>query len=1138
MKRTKRRWIALMLGLGLAPFMAFAQNISISKKQAALYDVINEIRNQSGYDFLLNGDLLKKATPITINVSNVSVKQALDAAFKNQPFLYEIKNNNTVIIKAKNIAVNMQLTVQNTTGQLDKQQENLIKGRVIDTLGKPLAGVSVRIKNEPQQVMTDQQGAFSILAKTSGKVTLTFRYVGLQSLDQVIHENRQNNVIVMHTEHQKVEDVIITGYSTIRKESFTGNAIRVDKQDLLNVGNRNVLDILQVYDPSFRIETNNLRGSDPNSLPEFYIRGRSGIGVKELDQNVDLSQGNLTNNPNLPIFIMDGYEVSAQRVYDFDINQIKSVTILKDAAATAVYGSRAANGVIVIETVPPIPGKLRFSYTGVGTLTAPDLSDYNLMNAAEKLEAERLAGYYTIKPTTLPANAVLLTDEFLKKQSQVNRGVNSDWIAQPLRNEINQKHSLNIDGGTEQVRFGLSLRADRQSGVMKKSARNRNGAGLSVEYRLGKYQVRNDVNVDIVESHDSPYGKFSDYTTKAPYDEIFDANGNVQRRTMVWHTGGTDLLNLVNPLYEAANTKNYSKGNNSNITNNFSWNGQVIPKLHFRGSFSVTKNNTTNETYVDPASGRYNIDPTTDFAEIGELNQRRSDALGLNLNALVNYLNQIGNHNINLSLGLNALQNENNAFNALYTGFASGDQHSPNLANKIKGKPTNAISKSRLFGTFLTMNYSFKDIYLFDVSSRLDGSSEFGTEKKYAPFWSFGTGLNLHKYEFMENLPFINRARITANTGQLGKTNFPPFAAKNHYVISNDWYSTGPGVSLYYMGNPALTWEKTKTFDVITDFGLFNDRLNLNFNLYHKKTENLVNDIDLPLSSGFAQYKGNIGEVVNKGFEINVRYMIIRQKDVNVSVFGNLAANSNRITNISNALKAYNNLVDKQYDNFSPAGSQRDTDKKRFSTPHIKYVEGGTLYSLFGMQSLGINPMDGQELFLRKDGTITGEWNAADQQIIANTAPKAQGTFGFNIFYKNITVMGTFMYEYGKDEYNHTLLNKVENIDIYNNNADRRFLYDRWKQPGDIARFKNIAELSWTTRPTSRFVQRANSITMNSLSVGYTFNPQKLKSIAKINMLRIQANTNNVFKISTVKQERGLEYPFARTFDLSINLGF
>ncbi len=1120
----------------LASFMAVhangvGQTITFSGKSVPLPKVFSAIKKQTGYVVFGNYNLLKAARPVTVESNDMPLPDFLHLVLDQQELDFKISGSNIILSRKPETHLPPPVPVA------VQQDPPPLTGRIVAEDGTPIQGASVLIKGTTRGTVTDANGAFTITAEPGQ--TLQFTYLGMEMQERKVTASSGKFLIVMKAADTSIKDVVITGYSNIRKSSFTGNAITVTQEQITRVSNRNVLSVLQVYDPSLRLEKNNLRGSDPNTMPEFYIRGRSGIGVRELDNtgNTDLSQAALTNNPNLPIFIMDGYEVTAQKVYDFDINQIKSITILKDAAAAAVYGSRAANGVIVVETVPPMPGKLRVSYTGSLTLTAPDLSDYNLMNASEKLEAERLSGAYDITGLP-PANAAIVTNEYILKKAAVAKGINTDWISQPLTNEVNQKHSVYIDGGSQQIRFGLSLKYDNQNGVMKKSFRDRKGAGLTLDYHGKNFQVKNDVSYDVVRLQNSPYGSFSDYAWKNPYDRIYDDSGMLVKNTTAWHGGVTNDLNLTNPLYEALKTKNHNTGGTNTLANNLALNWNILSHLMFRGQVSLTKTDNTTENYIDPASGRYNITPATDYTAIGQLDQGASNLLSVNVNAFMNYVNTIGNSNINLSGGINTLETTSGASNATYTGFTSGDQSSPNLAAKIVAKPTFSQNKTRLFGSFLSLNYSYKDIYLLDLSTRLDGSSEFGSEKKYAPFWSMGAGLNLHKYQFLRDNPLISRARVTANIGQLGKVNFPPYAAKDNYSLSSNWYSTGPGVSLYYMGNNALTWEKTRTYDLIFDLGMLKDRISLNVDIYRKLTHDLVNDVNLPLSTGFTTYKDNIGETENRGFEIQLRADIIKKKDFLIAVYGNFAHNVNRLTDISNALKAYNDLVDKQYADYNNYSSNNAfQNKQRFSTPHIKYVEGGSLTSVFGMKSLGINPMNGQEVFLRKDGTVTDTWNADDQVIIGDLTPKGQGAFGVNANYKGFALFASFLYEYGGDEYNYTLLDKVENVDVYNRNADRRLLTDRWKQPGDISMFKSIADRVYTTEPTSRFMQRYNAITFNSLSLSYSLAPQLIKNW-RMNMFRMQLTTNNVAKITSVKQERGLDYPFARTFDFSIYLGF
>jgi TonB-linked SusC/RagA family outer membrane protein len=986
----------LLLGLLNVHAKGVSQHVTFSGEKVKLTDIFRVIKQQTGLFVISEKTLLKNARPVTVNAVNEPLESFMSAILEGQNLSFTIEKN-TIVLSPVSFNAAMNKAVVEA---LLEQRADPVTGKVTGADGKALQGVGIKVKGANGGVASDADGRFSIRANP-GQV-LVFSFVGMVTQEVKITDAGIPLQVSMQVNPEKLEDFVVTGYSNVRKESFTGNAIKVTREDILKVANRNVIDVLQVFDPSFRLERNNLMGSDPNTLPNFYVRGRSGIGVKELD-NGDISQAALKNNPNLPVFIMDGYEVTAERVYDYDPMRIRSITILKDAAATAIYGSRAANGVVVIETIPPTPGKLRINYNLVSSITAPDLSDYNLMNASEKLEAEVLAGFYN---SPVPATAQQLMIEYLKKKNQIQRGVNTDWIAQPVTNEFNQKHTLTLEGGTNEIRFGLLLKYDKQNGVMKQSNRARYGAGFTIDYRLKNFQFRNDVSFDKVEGTNSPYGSFSDYTWKAPYDEMQDRTGAWVKNTNGWHGGGTTQLNLVNPLYEVNNTLNSSTSGYHTLIDNLSVNWRILPHLQIKGQLAVTKTDNNTRDFIDPASGKYLINVYTDYTTVGELTLTGRDELKLNTNLFANYMNAIGKHNMNFSAGINTSENKNSGTSFYYTGFPSGSQSSPNFASKVAQKPAYSDLHNRLFGAFLALNYSFNDIYLFDLSSRLDGSSEFGSEKKYAPFWSLGTGVNLHKYAFLKDNPVISRARVTGSFGQLGKTNFQPYAAKDNYVISQGWYRTGAGASLKYMGNTGLSWEKTNTYDLILDMGFMKDRLNLTVNWYNKVTKDLVNDVDLPLSSGFTVYKDNIGKIQNKGLEIYLRSDLIHTKNTLIAVYANFATNKNTLVDISQSLKKYNNLVDQQYADYSVGSNGSRTEaqyKDRYSTAHTKYIEGGSLTSIFGMQSMGINPMDGKEIFVKRDGTITYDWNASDQVIIGDATPKGQGAFGVNASYKGFT---------------------------------------------------------------------------------------------------------------------------------------
>lgn len=1135
----RRRFKPILLGmkltvLFLAAFLnvsanSFSQNISFSGVNVPLEKVFVECKKQTGYSFFYPSSLLAIAHPVTIHADNVPLERFLKELFNTQPIGYEISGRSVLLFQKTGISVNTNRRPADSisTGNPDHSLFDIfpIKVKVIDSLGNPLVRASVLVRNKKMSKVTDAAGLADLQVDIGDVIEVS--YIGYE-INTYIVKDRSPLINILLKVSVKGLDEVSTGYTKLRKESFTGNSIRVTQEELLKVSNRNIIGALQVFDPSFRLEVNNLMGSDPNTLPEFYIRGRSGIGVKPLDQ-VDVSEAALTNNPNLPIFIMDGYEIPVERVYDYDITRIASVTILKDAAATAIYGSRAANGVVVMQTVPPVPGKLRIDYNMVSSLTVPDLSDYNLMNAEEKIRAEELAGFYS---NVNSLGGYMLTEELLAKKNQVARGVNTDWISQPLRNAFNQKHTLAFDGGFEQLRFSAQLKYDVEKGVMKGSQRVRKGAGLIVDYRIKNIQIRNDLNYDLVQSRESPYGNFSDYAGKNPYDEIYDENGKPLRNTRDWSVS-TSNFNLVNPMYEALTAQNYKTDGYRTLTNNTAVIWKPFSKVQVRGDLAVMNSTKRADDFTDPMSGTQSF--LTDPNMQGRLMIMRTDEYSLNTNLTVNYVNNIGGHNMNFSGGINSKENKATQISEFYIGFPSGFLNSPNYASAMERKSTYADNITRLFGAFLALNYTYRDIYLLDVSGRLDASSSFGSERRSAPFWSVGSGINFHNYAFLKGNPIFNRVKLTGSFGELGKTNFPPYAAKGTFTVQQQKYSTGTGVLLKAMENPLLTWEKTNTTDLILDLGLFKNRLNINVNWYDKVTKGLVNDVDMPLSSGFSTFKDNIGKIRNRGYEIAVRTDVYRSKDLYISLFANFNSNKNTLVELSNSLRRYNELVNQQYDGFNDAVAVvRNPDvKKRYSTAHTKFIEGGSVTSIFGMRSLGINPADGNEIYLRPDGAITYNWSASDQVIIGDITPKGQGAFGFNAAYKGFTLSSSLLYQYGAQAYNYTLLNKVENVDLYSTNADRRVLTQRWQQPGDLTMLKDIANRNYITRPTSRFIQNDNSVKINSVSLGYEFDQKKIARLG-FSRLKVQINGNNLAVLSTIQQERGLQYPFARTFDLSI----
>ena len=1093
------------------------QRVTVDLRNAGIEELITVIKRQCDMGFLYDYNKIKTVNNITVKMQNALLSEVLVNALRGTGFIAEIENNMIIIKEAP---------------KDEKKEAKTITGKVTDHKKEVLPGVTVLIKGTSVGVVTDTAGMYKITLPDQKDITLVFSFIGMVSKEVKVTNQKQINVM-LEEDVEALEEVVVTGYNNIRSTSFTGNSVTVKRDDLLKVSKTNVIKAIQVFDPSFRIKENNRWGSDPNAIPEVYIRGESGItGTKQLDRD-PLDKSNLKDNPNLPTFIMDGFEISVTKLYDYDPNRIESITILKDAAATAMYGSRAANGVVIITTVTPKAGQMNVSYNLVGDITMPDLSDYDLLNAAEKLEVERLAGYYVYDPeSTYQRNEFELEQEYNEKLTNIRKGVDTYWLGKPLHTVFNHKHSLYIDGGNENFRFGLDLQYTGQDGVMKGSARNVMGAGLFVQYIYKTLSIKNNISFMSTKSKESPYGLFSAFAKQLPYNEYKDENGNYLEALKDWG-GGSFTNNLVNPLYEPS-LNNFDKSSTEEWTNNLAINWNIYPSLLLKGQISIARAYGNTKKFIDPLSKNNTNKLSLTNLKSGELHLSSNDQFTYNMYFSLSYNGAVGNHMINALAGFELRESESNNESSSYYGFPSGELSSPEYAEDQPNKTNHGESTSRSIGMNGSVNYSYKDIYLLDASIRVDGSSAFGKDKRFAPFWSAGVGINLHKFDFFESVGFINQLKLRASFGQTGKVNFPAYAASTSYqVFTDEWYKTGYGATLKALGNKNLTWETTNTLDIGGEISLFNDFIYFKGSYYDKKTIDLVTDVTVPSSTGFTSYRDNIGEISNRGYELDFRIHAIKSNDMNLVVNANLSHNVNKILKISESLKAYNRRVLEKFEKASNYDNE-------VSMPFLQYQEGGSLNSIWGIRSMGINPADGKEVYIKRDGQLTNSWIASDQVVLGNEDPKAKGAIGINFVYKQFSLFTSFMYEFGGDRYNQTLVDKVENVNVYTSNVDRRVLTSRWKQPGDKAKFKALTadrRSVEVTRPTSRFVQRYNALSWSSIELGYDFDSMLISKWG-ISMLRLTMGMSDIAHFSNVKQERGLDYPYARKVEFSVKMSF
>ncbi len=1112
MKRERVKRIAILLVcLFLSTGFSLAQNakrFSASFSNEQLAKVLKTISEKSGvYVGFAYEDVGQ--VRVTKNLKNVTATEAVSTVLENTSLGFSMTNNSITVYKKSKQSARKDNTA---TGKMR------VEGTVVDEKNSPLPGVTVTSTSTRQNMTTDINGQFVMNVPEGTPTELQFTFIGMKPQTAVIsgHGSLKKVKIMMHENAGNLDEVVVTGVVSKRKETFTGSSATFTGQELKSVGVQNPILSLKSLDPSFNVMDNNLFGSDPNRLPDIEIRGKSSLlGMRD----------ELSEDPNQPLFILDGFESSLEAIYNLDINRIASMTLLKDAASTAIYGSKAANGVVVVETVKPKVGQLRVSYNGSMDVSIPDLGGYNLMNAREKLQFEKMAGKYTNSDASA-SDIIDLDNLYQEHMRDVASGVDTYWLSEPLRTGINHRHQLYLDGGSGGFLFGIGLNYNKTNGVMKKSNRDVYGGNIDLTYRVGKLQFSNKFTAQQTNAK-NPTVSFSEYASANPYYKKYDEEGKISK-----FLANNDFESRIgNPMYND-NLNSRNDTHQLMLSDYFQVEYNPLKELRLRGKFGITHYDKDAVNFISPDDTRYESVNVLKRGSYSYGNTKTNNIEGDLTAIYATVLNDA--HRINVALGANINESKSTLQGYSAQGFPSGDFTYPSFSNGYPegGRPSYSESVSRSVSAYLTGGYSYLDRYLLDVSYRLNGSSIFGSNKKYINTWSVGLGWNIHNEEFVKkNLPFINYFKIRGSIGNPGNQNYDSSLSLTTFQYSYTAYNYfGLSSVLLNMGNKNLEWQTTLDRNIGLDLTMFDNRLSLTMDYYYKKTDPLLIAIGLPASSGLpmsynstlgeytTSYNTNLGNQVAKGFTATLQYYIIRdlKKRLTWSVRGTMRAESTKLGGIGNTLSSLNKY-----------GQSRSTQR---------YYDGADPDDIWAVRSAGIDPATGKELFIKKDGSYTYDFTYDDEVIVGNTRPDLEGTLGTNFGYRGLTFSAIFRYRLGADSFNSSVFNKVENLtkSDLNYNQDKRALYDRWQKPGDIAQFKNIAD-SQTTPMSSRFVQRENTLTLESLQVGYEFDPQIARYLG-LSGLRINAYMNDIFRISSIKQERGTSYPFARSFSFALSL--
>lgn len=1067
-------------------------------------------------------EMVAEAANAKITLQEVSlwnVSKPISLAVKNKPLdkvLGELVGDQNVIIRYEG---ENQIVLQPDNRSEGKGDEVFVSGQVFDRdTQESLIGATVLITDgtgkdqSARGCVTDIDGKFSL--RLNRKESISISFVGYETVSKQILKD-ENNLLIELKPSIEMAEVVVTGISRRSKDSFTGNYVEVKGDDLRRMSPTNILKGIQFFDPSFKIIENNLAGSDPNAEPDFQIRGDQSFGSKS-SNSMDLMLDNVSSRPNTPLFVLDGFIVPMSRILDLDPERVENITVLKDAAATSVYGSRAANGVVVVETKVAPDGALSVSYNGTMTVQTPDLTDYNMMDAATKLDTEWRAGLYN------PTNAAQM-NLYNSYRRNVLGGVDTYWLSKPLRTAIQNRHSLSVAGGTDVFRYSLDINAAMQPGVMKESSNGTKGVNFNMTYLKDKFTMRANVSLSESNSSNSPYGSYSQYTRLNPYYIPVDANGQ-PIKVLDNNTVSGQSKVITNPLYDATvGIKDVT--NSLSMNTSLSLEYMILKNLRITEQLSYTRGLAGTDKFLpaDHTSFELEDDLTRKgsyFKSTGEMSSWSSN-LGINYNLVVDdhLFSVFGNWTVN--------EDKNNYVNLSATGYPDAHMDDFIFGNKMETSMSNIGSEniSRSIGLIGQFSYSYDNRYSADFNISGEASSRYANHD-LVPFWSVGGRWNVHNEKWLQG--YLSNLVLRASYGITGEQNFSPSDAIEYYTFSGTMrpYSSFPvlGALLSGLNNTGLGWAKTHNTSLSLDLGFWKNRVNLAFNYYNNITKELLTSYDLAPSTGFATMVMNAGELQNRGFDVTLNVVAMQnlRKQFFWTVSANANANKNKIRKLSDYLKKVN-----------------EQQMASADAPLPQYREGESTTTLYVVRSLGVDPVTGKEVYLKRDGTKTFVWNANDKVAVGDLNPKISGTVSSSINWKDMSCTLGFTYKYGGIVYNQTLVDKIENQNVAYN-LDYRAGQNRWEKPGDVTPYVGFSPTGANTPASTRFIMDDNEIRLATLNLGYRFTGEDFKYLrrANIDVLALNFTTNDLARISSIKMERGLDYPFARSYTLSLSIMF
>ena len=1128
------------------------ENLKLNLKEVSLMTLFREIQKQTGIDFVYNEEQCRDFGKVSVEISDGMVEQLLQQVFDSSKLTYRFENG-VIMIKALD-------------EMRPQEQKVQISGSVVDTKGQPLPGVTILLKGTTVGCVTDSEGNFRLELPMRENIVLSFSFVGMKTIE-VAYSGQKEMKVVLEEEITEMEqvNVISTGYYDIDKSKMTGAVEVVTAREIAGKGYTSIDEVLR--GTLAGVSVMNVSGR-PGAQAQIRIRGVNSLtGNMEPMWIVDgmPMQGNLPTSVGVGATDLEN-TVLTSGIGNISPDDVESITILKDAAAAAIYGSRAANGVIVIKTKRGRVGKSYINVQSSFAISEAPKNRLEMMNSEEKIAFERSL-YEDFPNATLRGRASLLykgIDEGTISRADAMaelenmRQINTDWFDEIFRVALNHKHVVTLSGGSETTQFYSSINYSNEQGVIPNNDYKHFGATLKLTHDFNRnLRILFDVSSSLrtEKSSASAVNPLYYATFANPYERPYDENGNYaydysyEPELSKVKDGYMYDFNMLKDLRE--NTAKTKYGSNQ-VNLQLEW------KLFegFMYSLAGTVSNTSSYTRKEIAPGSYTSkvkswildlyseNEIPDNLNLGALQENTSRSFGWTVRNQIKYARELKeDHFVNIVVGHEVSAVESNFFMQYspqydvdkgligypnLDGVNAGDLDLDRLHETSKGQ-------DRSVSVFATASYSYKDRYVVAGSSRWDGADIIGTDNRFSPLWNVSLKWNMHEENFMKSCRFVNVLSLRGSYGFTGSIdrNAYPFTLMTYGSLR---YYDGIQLPIDVMpGNPSVKWQKKEDRSIGLDFSLFNYRINGTVNYYCNDVNNLLGDKKIPYSTGRGSVVANLSSLRNSGWEFSLNTVNIDHENFRWTTSFNIALNDNKIT-----------------DAFYEKISDLYTIRRKYQ------IEGYPVNAWFGFKTAGINPQTGEYMIYTdakdEDGHPKGypygngyiadgsTYSTENAYYLGEAEPPISGGFGTTLTYKRLSLNAQFAFMTG---------HKIKSFKSYNGslmNASRlnqlKTEANRWRKPGDIT---NVPKYTTSTATLSLLeitddkLEDGSYLKCNLISLGYNL-PSNLCQKLGLSQLRCTFNVHNLF---TWTKYRGIDpetlgafgYPSAKKYMFTLNLG-